>query len=143
MFCTFATKFNSLEMPVEISIFNPFHATDLFQYPLKTSENQRFSDVFQGVLKETSGMKWVKKNSRCQLVSKTLAVSTDFEHTSPFRSSHRRCPMKKAVLKNFAIFTGKFLCWSLLNKVVLHESIFYFIKNLPKGHCDSSLLFLR
>ena len=27
---------------------NPFHATDLFQCPLKTSENQRFSDAFRG-----------------------------------------------------------------------------------------------
>ena len=27
---------------------NPFHATDLFWYFLKTSENQRFSDVFRG-----------------------------------------------------------------------------------------------
>ena len=30
-----------------------------------------------------------------------------------FRSSHRRCFIKKAVLKNFAIFTWKHLCWSL------------------------------
>ena len=29
------------------SIFNPFHATDLFWYPLKTSENERISDVFR------------------------------------------------------------------------------------------------
>ena len=28
-------------------------------------------------------------------------------------SSHRRCSVTKAVLKNFAIFTGKHLCWSL------------------------------
>ena len=27
---------------------NPFHATDFFWYPLKTSENQRFFDVFRG-----------------------------------------------------------------------------------------------
>ena len=27
--------------------FNTFHATRLFQYPRKTSENQRFSDVFR------------------------------------------------------------------------------------------------
>ena len=27
---------------------NLFHATDLFLYPLKTSENQRFSDAFRG-----------------------------------------------------------------------------------------------
>ena len=29
------------------SIFNPFHATDLFWYSLKTSENIWFSDVFR------------------------------------------------------------------------------------------------
>ena len=29
-------------------IFNPFHATDFFLYPLKTSENLRFSDIFRG-----------------------------------------------------------------------------------------------
>ena len=27
---------------------NPFHATDLFWYPLKTSENLWLSDVFRG-----------------------------------------------------------------------------------------------
>ena len=27
---------------------NLFHATGFFLYPLKTSENQRFSDVFRG-----------------------------------------------------------------------------------------------
>ena len=30
-----------------------------------------------------------------------------------FRSSHQSCSIEKAVLKNFAIFTGKHLCWSL------------------------------
>ena len=29
------------------------------------------------------------------------------------RSSHQMCSVKEAVLKNFAIFTGKHLCWSL------------------------------
>ena len=28
--------------------------------------------------------------------------------------SHQRCPVKKAVLKRFAILTVKHLCWSLL-----------------------------
>ena len=48
---------------------NPFHATSLFLYPLKTSENQRLSDIFRGKLKETSGMwrvaitpKWCHNN---------------------------------------------------------------------------------
>ena len=31
-----------------------------------------------------------------------------------FRSSHRRCSTKKAVRKNHAIFTEKYLCWCLL-----------------------------
>ena len=30
------------------------------------------------------------------------------------RSSHRRCSIEKAVLKNFTIFTGKHLCWSII-----------------------------
>ena len=30
-----------------------------------------------------------------------------------FRSSHQRCSIKKAVLRYFAVFTGKHLCWSL------------------------------
>ena len=37
---------------------NPFHATDLFWYLLKTSDV--FSDVFIGLSKKISGMKWVK-----------------------------------------------------------------------------------
>ena len=31
----------------------------------------------------------------------------------PYRSSHHRCFCKKGVLKSFANFTGKHLCWSL------------------------------
>ena len=29
------------------------------------------------------------------------------------RSSHRRCSVKKGILKNFTIFAGKHLCWSI------------------------------
>ena len=36
----------------------------------------------------------------------------DFEFRM-IRSSHRRCSISKAVLKNFANFTEKHLCWSL------------------------------
>ena len=32
---------------IKFSLNNPFHATDLFWYPLKTSENLWFSDVFR------------------------------------------------------------------------------------------------
>ena len=40
---------------------NPFHATGLFLYPLKIVENQRFSDVFQGIYRENNGMKWANQ----------------------------------------------------------------------------------
>ena len=36
-----------------------------------------------------------------------------FLRTPPNRSSHWRCSIKKAAPKNFIIFTGKHLCWSL------------------------------
>ena len=35
-----------------------------------------------------------------------------FRNSTP-RRSHWKCSMKKAVVKNFAMFTGKHLCWSL------------------------------
>ena len=31
------------------------------------------------------------------------------------RSSHQSCSLEKTVLKNFAIFTGKHLCWTAFN----------------------------
>ena len=45
-----------------------------------------------------------------------------FKETNPllrrFRSSHRRCSVKKGALRNFAKLTGKYLCQSLFfNKV--------------------------
>ena len=43
------------------------------------------------------------------LVIDEFAVSSSYN-----RSSHRMCSLKKAALKNFALFTGKDLCWSLL-----------------------------
>ena len=36
-----------------------------------------------------------------------------FTKSNTDRSSQRRCSVKKGVLKNFADFTRKYLCWSL------------------------------
>ena len=33
----------------DTKLINPFHATDLFLYPVKTSENQRFFDFSGGI----------------------------------------------------------------------------------------------
>ena len=49
--------------------------------------------------------------SKLALCEETLVIDC-------FRSSHRRCSVRKSVLRNFAKFTGKRLCQSLLfNKV--------------------------
>ena len=46
-----------------------------------------------------------------------------FFKLNPFRSSHRRYFIEKSVLKNFATFTGKHLCWSLsFNKGLKKET---------------------
>ena len=46
-----------IQIPI-VKVFNPSHATGLFLYPLKTSEKQRFSDVFRGYRKSCD-MKYV------------------------------------------------------------------------------------
>ena len=33
-------------------LINQFHATGLFQYPLKTSKTQTFSNVYKGIVRE-------------------------------------------------------------------------------------------
>ena len=60
---------------------NPFHATGLFLYPLKSSENQRFSYVFMGYRK-TSGMKWVNPRHL-----EKLGVDTNKEFNSALNHS--------------------------------------------------------
>ena len=39
--------FDEVHQMPDTEYVNPFHATDLFLYLLKTSENQRFSDIFK------------------------------------------------------------------------------------------------
>ena len=59
---------------------------------------------------------------------------------SPNRSSHCRCSIKKGVLKTFAKFTGKHLCWSLfLTKFIKKETLAQlfsckFCENSKKHH---------
>ena len=50
------------------------------------------------------------------------------------KTSHRGCPLEKSVLKHFAIFTGKHLCWSLFIS---------FIKKRLKHRCFTATKFLR
>ena len=55
---------------------------------------------------------------RCFPVNFAKLLRTTFlQNTSgrlfPYRSSHRKCSEKIGVLKNFANFIGKYLCWGL------------------------------
>ena len=52
-------------------------------------------------------------------------------------SSHQRCSIKKAFLKNFAIFTGKHLCWSLfLMKLQVFRLVTLFKRDSNIGVCE-------
>ena len=52
-------------------------------------------------------------------------------YSTIFRSSHWRCSIKKAILKNFVIFTGKYLCRGLFfNKVANHQACNFIKKRL-------------
>ena len=51
-------------------------------------------------------------------LSQTFFISSKFLHPWWFRSSHRRCSVRKGVLRNFTKFTWKLLCQSFFfNKV--------------------------
>ena len=54
-----------------VSLINSVHVTGLFLYPLKTSENQRFSYVFRGYRKRPvawNGLIFLKKKSKFDLI---------------------------------------------------------------------------
>ena len=52
----------------------------------------------------------VSNNSRLQIVQPDLSLKLK---NTKCRSSQQKCSIKKAVLKNLAIFTGKHLRWSV------------------------------
>ena len=66
----------------------------------------------------TKPMNQFKKNIRTLLAQDFALVFFEIFMRFKFRSRHRKCSVKKGVLKNFSKFTGKHLCQSLLfNKV--------------------------
>ena len=70
-----------------------------------------------------------------------IKILSDVYHLlATFRSRHQRCSIKNAVLKNFAVFTGKDLYWNLilirglatlLKRGVFHTGVFpWILRNL-------------
>ena len=52
-----------------IVCFKPFYSNDNFIYPLKTSELERFYNVFRGIDTETGSLKWVSENVEMKLLN--------------------------------------------------------------------------
>ena len=57
-----------------------------------------------------------------------------------FRSKHRRWSIKKAVLKNFVIFTWKHLCWSLFFNEAAGLYFCNFIRKRLQHRCSTVII---
>ena len=55
-------------------------------------------------------------------VGRQMPNTTDQLLYQTDKSSHRGCSIKKAVLKNFALFTGKHPCWSFFSTLLKRDS---------------------
>ena len=69
--------------------------------------------IFKNIAAKTK--KWFLRNSLENLYWEIIFFTVIFSRfCKKFRSSHQRHSIKKDVLKNFVIFTGKHSCWNLL-----------------------------
>ena len=97
----FKTEFlNSLNyIPNIPSLINPFHATDLFWYPLKTSE---IHWVFRGYQKRSVAWNGLK-NQRKNILQKFVKARQDNQNTQLCYLPH----------KAHSIFNPIFSCWNI------------------------------
>ena len=116
-----------------VNDINPFVPNIPFLYPLKTSGNLRFSDVFRGQRKGALGTDGL----RLQYHLAFAVFLVDFAVTNAsgqtfvrkkcshkFRSSRPDVFSRKGVLGNFTKFTGKHLCQSFrFNKFAGQETL--------------------
>ena len=83
--------------------FTGYTLTELFRKP----------DNWRQIYKQTSSTFYTSKDVwRRKITSTSNKVAKHFWSSHRSRTSHRRCSVKKGVLKNFASFTGKHLYWS-------------------------------
>ena len=93
-------------------LINPFHVTGLFLYPLKTSENQRFSYNFRGYRKRPvewnrlTGclLKNMRSNSSCPGLSclGSLTSRIPFLEENYFNKSKHFLAFSRSVLLNYS-----------------------------------------
>ena len=80
------------------------------------SEHYVFQTEFNEIQLTSALCRCSSKHGHCGLLIWLVkrTVETLGKQLIMNRNSHQRCSIKEAFLKNFAIFTGKHLCWSLL-----------------------------
>ena len=90
---------------------NSRHIENPFKYPRWSAFRKQLTAIiiFADLAKYSRNISF----SRSLLYA--INIMNFFEYMSNFRGSRWRWSKKKAVLKAFAIFTGKYLCWSTLN----------------------------
>ena len=71
------------------AIINPFHGTDLFWHPLKTSENQNFSVTFRGISEEISGKKRVNHSRKQHIRANPGKIYNELIKTIHFQNTSK------------------------------------------------------
>ena len=86
-----------------VFVFTPFHATSLFLYPLKTSENERFSDVFREYRKRPVAWKGLPCHILKWAVYFFARVEEWLKSWSCYRKFNRNC------LNNIILYYNKLI----------------------------------
>ena len=106
--------------PVLGSLFNKIVGLQDCKY-VKKRLQQIFRAKFVKIFKNTFLEKHLQTSASLSGLLGWVKVKKITEIVIKARSSHRRCSMKKAFLKYFAIFTRKHLCCSLLIKFINYK----------------------
>ena len=82
------------------------------------NNNKKMSDMFTTIIALQQSIQLTpnftrKRNYNTSLKSQVSKHTGVFFQKTLSWSSHRRCLIKQGVLKNFAVFTRKQLCWNL------------------------------
>ena len=95
---------------------NPFHATGLFLHPLKTSKNQRFSDVFRGYRKISVTRNGLKQNNHMWTTIRTKICPEHF--CKIYRKTWGRQRWLRQATSEQMFF---FECWEVFKSISFTE----------------------
>ena len=72
-----------------------------------------------------------KRSASSLLISSQCIENMKTSENQRFRNSHCKCSIRKGIIKNFAIFTGKHLRWSLVSKSCRTGGLKLYQKEIP------------